>query len=103
MFEQSIDALTHVRGLKQRRRNLADQGVGGTDASLQICSYALLASCVGECCATGEALRKASSLRLKLFVRNNSVNDVPSLEGRGVVLISRINNFACATRARPLS
>ena len=71
MFEQAINTCAHVSCLKQRRGDLVNQSVGGPSARLQICSYDLLAGCVGESRTTGESLSKASSLRLKLFVRNN--------------------------------
>ena len=105
MFDQAINTCAHVQlcsnsaGAISLRPGHRRHGCH----SLQICSYDFLAGCVSERCATGESLSKGSSRRLKFFVRNDSVNDVPSLEGRGVVLVGRINNFACATRADPFS
>ena len=102
MLEQAINTRAHVSSLKERRCDLADHGVGGTDASLQICSYDLLAGCVGQRWAIGEALCKSSRLSLKVVVGNNSVHDIPSLEGRGIVLIGAVDDFAGAIRAGPL-
>ncbi len=99
MFEQAINTCAHVIRLKQRRGDLVNQSVGGTNACVQICSYDPLAGCVGERRATGESLTKGSSLRLELFVRNHSVHDIPSLERRGVVLVGGVDNFARAPRS----
>lgn len=102
VFKQTLNPCAHVSAIKQRRSNLVDHRVGLADGTIQIGSHDLFSDCKSESRPAGKSLGKGRGLRVKLFIGNNAVHDVPAFEGRGVILVGGVDDLSRPTRPGPL-
>src|SRR5215510_12880151 len=102
MRKQACNSGSHVRALTERGCYLVHDPVCRAYPALEIGAHDPLTRGIGQGGTVCQSFGECPSLCGKDIIREHAVDDVPALERRRVVLISRVNDFAGATRASTL-
>src|SRR6266508_4579585 len=101
VLHQGADGGSHVFALEERCGDLVNQCVRGEDTRFSLRSNQALAGGQGTRGACRQSLSKRQSLSPKLIVRHDAVDDIPALEGCGVVLRACVHDLEGSARASP--